>query len=72
MAVPKLGPGSTGDMVSALQCALVANGFSVGPAGPDGKFGNLTTAALGAFQDNKSLPVRPDCDQATWAALYMY
>jgi peptidoglycan hydrolase-like protein with peptidoglycan-binding domain len=70
MAYPKLAPGATGDMVKALQHALIANGFSVGPTGADGKLGPLTTAALGAFQDNNALAVQPLCDNACWAALY--
>ena len=70
MPVPKLAPGATGDMVKALQSALVANGFSVGTAGADGKFGDQTRSALQAFQDDQALPVQPFCDQACWAALY--
>jgi peptidoglycan hydrolase-like protein with peptidoglycan-binding domain len=67
MAIPRLAPGATGDMVKALQHALIANGYSVGAA--DGKFGDKTLAALEAFQDNSALPVQPLCDKATWAAL---
>ncbi len=69
MAIPPLAPGAKGDMVSALQHALIANGNSVGPAGADGIFGPATTAALEAFQGDSALPVRPLCDKATWAAL---
>jgi peptidoglycan hydrolase-like protein with peptidoglycan-binding domain len=67
MAIPRLAPGATGDMVKGLQHALIANGYSVG--GADGKFGDKTLAALEAFQDNSALPVQPLCDKATWAAL---
>jgi hypothetical protein len=42
MAIPELAPGATGDMVKALQHALIANGYSVGPTGADGKFGDHT------------------------------
>ena len=69
MAIPPLVPGATGDMVRALQHALIANGNSVGPAGANGIFGDDTTAALEAFQGDNALPVRPLCDKATWAAL---
>ena len=68
--IPRLAPGSTGEMVKAMQHALIANGFSVGTAGADGKFGNQTQTALEAFQDDNALPVQPTCDRACWAALY--
>jgi peptidoglycan hydrolase-like protein with peptidoglycan-binding domain len=70
MATSKLAPGATGDMVRALQYALIANGYSVGPAGADGKFGNLTLTGLEAFQGDAAQPVQPYCDKACWAALY--
>jgi peptidoglycan hydrolase-like protein with peptidoglycan-binding domain len=69
MAIPVLGRGATGDMVKALQCALIAQGYSVGPTGADGILGDQTLAALEAFQDGNALPVHPLCDKATWAAL---
>lgn len=64
-----LAPGAKGDMVKSLQHALIAHGYSVGPAGPNGVFDDATTSALEAFQDNAALPVQPRCDKATWAAL---
>jgi peptidoglycan hydrolase-like protein with peptidoglycan-binding domain len=70
MATSKLAPGATGDIVKALQHALIANGYSVGPAGADGKFGNLTLTGLQGFQDSAAQPVQPYCDKACWAALY--
>ena len=70
MPVPKLAPGATGDMVKALQNALIANGFSVGTSGADGRFGDQTRSALQTFQDDNALPVQPFCDKACWAALY--
>jgi len=75
MAIPStlpstLGPGATGEMVKALQHALIANGYSVGPAGATGVFDNDTTSALEAFQDNSALLVQPLCDKATWTALW--
>jgi peptidoglycan hydrolase-like protein with peptidoglycan-binding domain len=56
-------------MVSALQYALIANGYFVGPEGANGQFGAETLSGLEAFQDNAALPVGPFCDKATWAAL---
>jgi peptidoglycan hydrolase-like protein with peptidoglycan-binding domain len=66
----QLAPGATGNMVKAMQWALISNGYSVGPAGATGTFDNDTTTALEAFQDNAALPVQPLCDKATWTALY--
>jgi peptidoglycan hydrolase-like protein with peptidoglycan-binding domain len=68
--IPRLAPGATGEIVKALQHALIANGFFVGAAGADGIFGNATTTALEAFQGDAALPVQPLCDQACWTALY--
>jgi len=67
MPIPKLVPGAAGDMVSALQYALVANGYN---APSTGKFEDATTAALEAFQGDNALPVQAWCDQPTWVALY--
>jgi peptidoglycan hydrolase-like protein with peptidoglycan-binding domain len=64
-----LAPGATGDMVKALQHALIGHGYSLGTAGVDGTFGADTTTALEAFQDDNGLTVQPLCDKATWAAL---
>jgi peptidoglycan hydrolase-like protein with peptidoglycan-binding domain len=69
MAIPKLVPGATGDMVRALQHALIANGYSVGAAGASGTFDEDTMGALQTFQDDHALPVQELCDKATWAAL---
>jgi peptidoglycan hydrolase-like protein with peptidoglycan-binding domain len=68
--IPRLAPGATGEIVKALQHALIANGYSVGPDGANGIFDEGTTTALEAFQDNAALPVQPLCDQACWTALY--
>jgi lysozyme len=70
MAIATLAPGATGDMVKALQYALIGNGYTVGAAGPNGIFGDETTSALEAFQDSSALPVQPSCDSACWAALF--
>jgi peptidoglycan hydrolase-like protein with peptidoglycan-binding domain len=69
MPIVPFGPGAAGDMVRALQHALIANGYSVGPAGATGRFDDGTTSAIEAFQDNSALPVQPLCDKVTWAAL---
>jgi peptidoglycan hydrolase-like protein with peptidoglycan-binding domain len=62
-------PGDSGDLVKEMQRALIAKGFSVGPAGAHGKFDQDTLSALEAFQDNQALAVQPRCDKSDWAAL---
>jgi peptidoglycan hydrolase-like protein with peptidoglycan-binding domain len=62
-------PGDSGDLVKEMQHALIAKGYSVGPAGVNGKFDKDTLSALEAFQDNAALTVQPRCDKADWAAL---
>lgn len=42
--------GDNGDDVKAVQRALIDKGFSVGPSGADGGFGNDTEAGVRAFQ----------------------
>ena len=59
----------TGDMVTAMQKALIAKCFSVGDAGTDGKFDDNTLTALETFQDDNALPVQALCDQKCWTAL---
>lgn len=62
--------GDSGPLVVQLQGALIKKGYSVSHADADG--GNLdddTLAALGAFQDDHALPVRPSCDRQCWTAL---
>jgi peptidoglycan hydrolase-like protein with peptidoglycan-binding domain len=68
MALP-LKPGDTGPMVTQMQNALVAKGFSIGPAGANGIFNPDTLSGLEAFQDDNALPVQPLCDQQCWTAL---
>ena len=62
-------PGDTGAQVMQMQGALIQNGFSCGPGGPNGKFNDDTLTALEAFQDNHALPVQAECDQECWTAL---
>jgi peptidoglycan hydrolase-like protein with peptidoglycan-binding domain len=57
------------DLVIQMQGALIAKGYSCGPAGADGHFNDATVAALESFQGDSSLKVQPLCDQATWTAL---
>ena len=68
MALP-LKPGDTGPMVTQMQNAIIAKGFSVGPAGANGIFLPDTLSGLEAFQDDDALPVQPLCDQQCWTAL---
>ena len=67
MSKAELAPGTTGNMVTALQHALIANGCATPTTGT---FDDATTAALETFQDGNTLPVQPLCDEKTWAALY--
>jgi peptidoglycan hydrolase-like protein with peptidoglycan-binding domain len=57
------------DMVRQMQGALIQNGYSCGPGGPNGEFNDDTLTALEAFQDNHALPVQAECDQECWTAL---
>jgi peptidoglycan hydrolase-like protein with peptidoglycan-binding domain len=68
MGLP-LKPGDTGEMVTAMQNALIKKGFFVGEAGANGTFNDETLGGLEAFQDNSALPVQPLCDQECWTAL---
>jgi peptidoglycan hydrolase-like protein with peptidoglycan-binding domain len=56
-------------MVTQMQNALVGKGFSVGPAGANGVFGDDTRSGLEAFQGDNALPVQALCDQKCWTAL---
>jgi len=69
MAGLPLSPGDTGPMVQQMQSAIIAKGYSVGPAGANGTFNDDTTVGLEAFQDNAALPTKPECDQQCWTAL---
>jgi eukaryotic-like serine/threonine-protein kinase len=69
MAGLPLVPGDTGPMVSQMQTAIIAKGYSVGPAGANGNFNEDTLFGLEAFQDNDALPVQAKCDQQCWTAL---
>ncbi|MGE5391561.1 MAG: peptidoglycan-binding protein [Deltaproteobacteria bacterium] len=56
-----------GDDVTAVQAALMANGFNPGPI--DGIFGPRTSAAVASFQAAKGLPATGNVDYQTYAAL---
>lgn len=64
-APARLQKGDAGAQVVAVQKALIAAGFFVGPFGADGIFGNATESALRAFQAENNLPVTGDADDAT-------
>ncbi len=49
--------GDIGDDVTHIQCTLIILGYSVGTAGPDGKFGSKTEEAVKEFQRDHGLMV---------------
>lgn len=69
MASLPLKPGDTGELVTAMQNALVAKGYSIGVAGADGTFNDETLVALETFQDDESLSIQPLCDETCWTTL---
>ena len=69
MAIAPLRPGDTGDMVKAMQLALIVNGYTVGPGGATGTFDDNTLSALESFQGDAGVAVQPSCDKASWSAL---
>ena len=58
-----------GPDVKEMQSRLIALGFSCGPDGADGEFGDNTEKAVKAFQKAKGLTVNGRYDAATRAAL---
>ena len=62
-----IGNGSAGDVVTELQNALVGLGFNPGPV--DGAFGELTDAAVKAFQSAKGLDADGVVGDGTWGAI---
>ena len=61
--------GDKGELVKALQRALLAKGFSVGKSGVDGDFGPATESAVKKFQQSNNLYVDGVVGPATWKAL---
>jgi peptidoglycan hydrolase-like protein with peptidoglycan-binding domain len=65
-------PGAEGDVVTAVQEALIAGGIDV-PGGPDGVYGNDTMAAVAAYQrQNDELQETGAVDIATARALGVF
>ena len=60
--------GSEGTAVSQLQEALIGLGYMAGK--PDGKFGDMTEAAVKAFQKNNGLTADGAAGEATQKVLY--
>lgn len=69
MTVRTLKNGSSGADVKALQILLVGNGFSVGYAGCDGKFGGGTKSAVTAYQKHTGLSADGIVGKNTWNKL---
>lgn len=69
MTVRTLKNGSKGADVKALQILLVGNGFSVGSAGCDGKFGGGTQSAVTAYQKHAGLSADGIAGKNTWNKL---
>ena len=55
--------------VLAMQAVLIARGFSCGPDGADGDFGENTEKALLAFQEHYKLKADGECGPITWGYL---
>ena len=69
VTLPVLQIGACNGYVSALQALLIARGYSVGPDGADGDFGNNTRLALIKFQRRKGLDQDGVAGPITWDAL---
>ena len=67
MAVLK--KGDRGEEVKELQTALVQLGYSVGPTGIDGIFGNYTRIAVRQFQAAHNIKVDGIVGEDTWQAI---
>lgn len=52
-------------VVQAVQSALIASGYDVGPTGADGKLGPKTTAAIKKYQADHGLTPTGSVDDAT-------
>lgn len=55
--------------VLAMQAVLIARGFSCGPDGADGDFGQNTEKAVRAFQDHYKIKADGECGPITWGYL---
>jgi peptidoglycan hydrolase-like protein with peptidoglycan-binding domain len=61
--------GSTGPYVVECQTDLITLGYSCGPKGADGWYGDATISAVKAFQKDHGLSVDGVCGPKTWDAL---
>ena len=66
---PILRPGDNGKSVKAMQGALIALGYSCGPDGADGGYGNNTKNAVKNFQLYYGLGTDGICGEKTWGCL---
>lgn len=67
--VTTLKKGTIGEDVKALQKRLISLGYSCGPDGADGKYGNNTMKAVTQFQEDHNQTVTGEVDAKTLAAL---
>ena len=61
--------GMQGEEVREMQSILLAKGYDLGKYGADGKFGNVTLAAVKKFQTDSGLKADGIVGKLTWAAL---
>ena len=66
---PTLKKGASGSNVKELQKLLIAKGYSCGPKGADGKFGDSTLAAVKQFQKDWGLKQDGIVGAETWKML---
>lgn len=69
VSYPMLKRGSTGEFVKKVQNLLIKNGYSCGPAGADGDFGEGTKRGVMSFQADNDLDTDGVVGAKTWAAL---
>lgn len=67
--ITTLKKGMIGEDVKALQKRLISLGYSCGPDGADGEYGNNTMKAVTQFQEDHNLTVTGEVDAKTLAAL---
>jgi len=61
--------GDSGALVEHIQHKLITQGYGLGRAGADGKFGPLTEAAIALFQKDRGLEPNGVVNEATFDAL---
>ena len=66
LSLPRLGKGSKGETVRALQLLLMGRGCSCGKWGADGDFGSATETAVRNYQTANGLTVDGLAGSATW------